>query len=485
MTYTGDWVDLRYKPVSDQTQRDDAAFALITKGVDIWSDAEALNKYPFDNEDYSVIFENREFQNLQLMGWQFEGNARNSLFIDCYFEGCDFSGTNFEGCKFKTVVATDTVFVEAIFDNAQAQTCSFEGCNFEDISWLDGNIEQVNFRYSHFTEAVFDGSRFNEVTFHGSHGRLTSFDGVRMFEISWLGARFTESSFKHTYIPRQPIYMGETSFVSKPDGEEDEEDEFEIAGCNFTNSRFQDAHLQDLDFAVSNLTKTAFFWCDLSGANLRRATGVWAGAFRGADLTGAQLPFDISFEIILKKIDSAVSLARPAALTNLVTCAAIILAVVVASDASSVTLPLFGVPVDSGSFALYGLIQSALISLYVSIYLIRICEGTVELPVIHPNGLSTPDLISPWTIIATNWLFLRVISGKKRLIFPGGYVWQFTMAVLSHWLLTPLTAALVAFSFRYESVLEVSLFAGISILSLAINSWLFRLEVKILRSDKT
>ena len=216
-----------------------------------------------------------------------------------------------------------------------------------------------------------------------------------------------------------------TSFVARPDGEDDW-DEFEIEGADFSNSWFEDAELENLNFAASNLSNTVFFWCHLSGANLRRATGLWAGAFRGADLAGAQLPPEISFDNIIKKIESAVSLARPAYLTNLVTCAAVILAVIVTSGASTVTLPLFGVPVDTKAFALYGLIQSALISLYVGIYLIRIWEGTAELPAIHPNGISTPDLISPWTVIAPTWFYLRVKSGKKRLRLPKGYNWQFS-----------------------------------------------------------
>jgi len=474
------WVDLRYEPVSDQAKRDEAAFALIAKSVEAWEKAEKSNKYPFDREGYTPNFEEREFVDLKISGWNFIGHARNTKFKKCYFENCDFSYAHLEGCLFESVVATDTSFAGAYFDNTFVRTCSFEYCDFEDVSWLDGDVKQVSFRGSNFTEAVFGGSLFHEVSFHEAYGRIVSFDDARMFEISWLGARFSESSFERTDMPRQPIYMGETSFIARPDGEDDW-DEFEIEGADFSNSWFQDAELANLNFAASNLSNTTFFWCNLSGANLRRVTGLWAGAFRGADLAGAQLPPEISFDNIIKKIELAVSLARPAYLTNLVTCAAVILAVIVASATPTVTLPLFGIPVDSKAFGLYGLIQSALISLYVGIYLIRIWEGTAELPAIHPNGISTPDLISPWTVIAPTWFYLRVKSGKKRLRLPKGYNWQFSMAILSHWLITPITSAMLAFEFRNNSAGTSLLCFGIGIVSLGINGWLYREGTSVLK----
>lgn len=381
------------------------------------------------------------------------------------------------------MVAVDSCFAGAYFDDASALQCSFQGCDFEDISWLSGKFEDVSFGYSQLTEAVFDGSMMHDVSFFRAHGRIVSFDRTRLFEISWLKSSFTETSFLRTDMPRHPIYMGETSFSKPPDGEEDW-DELGNVGADFSNSAFEDAELSDLDFAQSNLNQTTFYWSNLSGANLRSSTGVWAGAFRGADLAGATLPQDISFVSIIDRIQAAVSLARPAYLTNLVTCAAVILSVLVTSNASTIMLPLFGIPVDTVSFAIYGLSQSAIISVYVGIYLVRIWEGVAELPVIHPNGLATPDLVSPWTVIAPMRLHLRVTAPHKHLRLPSGYGWQYLLSVLSHWLLTPITAGALAWSYVDIDRGTAAICASISVFSLLLNAWMFWAGTGVLRGTR-
>lgn len=475
------WVELSSPILIDQSERDEAAFKILSRGVQAWELAIENQEYPFDVESYSPCLEGREFIDIKFSGWNFFGSARNSKFHGCFFEGCDFDYANLEGCEFKSVGAMDSTFCGAYLDNSSANQCSFEACNFEDISWLDGKITDVSFRWSDFTEAVFDGSLLENVDFRKSSGRIASFNDSRMFGISWLGCKFIETSFERVIMPRHPLYMGVTTFDEM--GEGDEEEDFPYIGADLSGSWFHDSNLSGLDFRESNLRNTLFYCCDLTGVNMQESKGVWAGAFRGADLSGAQLPSNISFENVTRKIEATVSLARPAYLTNIVTCVAVFLAIVVASGTTTIKLPFFGVPVDSNSFAIYGLIQSAIISFYVGMYLVRIWEGASELPAIHPNGVTTPDLISPWTAISPIWYYLRVRKSRGRLRPPQGYKWQFFMALISHWFVTPITAAFVAFEFVGISNPTAYICLFISGAALAGNVWLYHVGTGVLKGS--
>lgn len=408
-------------PFADQEQRDEEAFKAFTADDNRWEKMLEDGIYPFDDDAYSPQFDRRDFVGLRLSGRHFYGSARNSKFYDCLFENCDFDNAHLEGCSFERIIATDTAFTSASLTGAKAKGCSLQGCNFEDILWDDGDIRDVDFGYSVFHEAMFDGTVFHGVSFYKARGRWLSFDDARMFEMRWRGASFADSSFKRIDHPRQPMYMGETSFTELPDDEEDSVDAPILAGADLSESTFEASDLPYIDFGETDFRATAFSHCNLVGTNFRRSTGVWAGAFRGADLTGSQLPASISFEPVLRKIEASVSLARPAYIINIVTCTSLILAISSPISSQYINLPLFSIPISRHLFAIFGIVQSFLISLYVTIYMIRIWEGLAELPSILPNGLSAPEAISPWTALAPSWLHLRVIRRHKRLRPPRGY----------------------------------------------------------------
>lgn len=276
--------------------------------------------------------------------------------------------------------------------------------------------------------------------------------------------------------------MGESSFTALPDDCDEEENVNE--GADLSESSFEDASLSYIDFGHSDLRATSFHYCNLVGTNFRQAVGVWAGAFRGADLAGAQLPNDISFEPVLKKIEASVILARPAYVLNLLACTSLILALTASSPGAAIKLPLFDIPLSQHAFAIFGSIQSLIISLYVSVYVIRVWEGLAELPSILPNGLASPEVISPWTVLSPAWLHIRVIREYKRLRLPKCYYLQFCLSVVSHWLLTPLTAFVLALSIRDTDKTAALVVISLGIVSLAANLILYITGLRVLRGVK-
>jgi uncharacterized protein YjbI with pentapeptide repeats len=422
-------------------KRDRKAYALLKKGGSAWAAAYDASTYPFNDEDYVPRLEGLTFSDIELNGTHLFGSFRSSKFDRCIFEGCDFDGVHFEGADFNRVMATDTIFVSAHLERAKISASSFEGCNFEDAYMMDAEIRDTSFDYSNLDEASFSDSILEDVSFRNAHGRWVIFDDARIFGASLRNAKLNDCSFEGVSMPGRAAYLARTSFSELGDMD-DEEDAGEV-GADLSGSSFKSATLTDLDFVKSDLTNATFWWCNLSGSDLRLCRGVSAGAFRGADLSGAKLPDDRIFDRMVDRVERITSLARPAFLANLVTCGTLLAVFVFGKAAELVSLPLFGANITQTNLLSLGLTQSICVGSYLNLYLLRCWEAIRDLPTVLPNDTRSPDAVSPWILLAPMWLHLRVIREHRRLRPPAGFTIQYGLCILSHWLITPLTAVII------------------------------------------
>lgn len=427
----------------EDAARDEKAFEILLRGVAAWNKAIDADKYPFDDDEYCPCFDGRSFENVSFDGIVgFYASMRRATIIGCSMESAEMDSVQFQGATLKDTIATDADFTSAHFESCLIESCVFDGCNMEDLHLMDAELRDVSMRHCNLDEASFANSLLEDFNIEFSTGRYATFDDANVIAASLAGAVLQDCSFERTALPARRMYMGQTSFELSADYA-DEEDSSR-AGADLANSLFLDAFLNDLDFAESDVTNTDFRWCNLQGADFRGCKGVSAGAFEGSDLAGAKLPESTSFARMIERIDRITSLARPAYIANLLTCGVLIAVFLFAEPTSSVTLPLFQVPVPAHQFALFGLLQSTIIGAYGSLYILRAWEVLARLPTVMPDGATSPEVISPWSLYSPGWLHLRVIPGHRRLRPPAGFYLQYCFAVLSHWAITPITAVLIA-----------------------------------------
>ncbi|HET7576294.1 MAG TPA: pentapeptide repeat-containing protein [Sphingomicrobium sp.] len=398
----------------EDAARDEKAYAILMRGVAAWNKAIDADKYPFDDDEYSPCFDGRSFENVSFDGIVgFYASMRRTTIVSCTMESAEMDSVQFQGSTIRKTIATDADFTSAHFDNCLIEGCVFDGCNMEDLYLTDAEVRDVDMRHCNLDEASFANSLLEDFNIEFSRCRYAIFDDANMIAVSLAGAVLQDCSFERAALPARRMYMGETSLKLSDDYSGDEGQTIE--GADFANSMFVDAFLNDLDFANSDVTNAGFRWCNLQGADLRRCKGVSAGAFEGSDLAGAKLPDSVLFAGSVERIERITSLARPAYVANLLTCGALIAVFLFAERASSVTLPFFQVPVPAHKFALFGLIQSTIIGTYVSLYILRVWEALARLPTVLPDGGTSPEAISPWSLYSPAWLHLRVIPGHRRL----------------------------------------------------------------------
>lgn len=345
----------------------------------------------------------------------------------------------------------------------------------------NAELRGVSLRHCNLDEAGFDDSLLEDVNLEFSHGRWATFNGARMFAMNLAGVKLEDCSFRNAHLPGRPGYMGRTSFELSDEHEDEDE---RASGSDLSGSTFFDGGLDNLNFRESDLTNTGFYWCNLSGSDLRDCKGIWAGAFIGSDLAGSKLPNDNIFAPALNRVEKITALARPAYLANLITCGSLIAVSLFADRSGPISLPLFQVQVELNNFVLFGLLQSTIIGIYVSIYLVRAWETVASLPTIFPDGSRSPEVISPWSALVPAWLHLRVISEHRRFSPPRAFYLQFVFALGSHWLLTPLTAGAIGIALWHSEPLVRLPSLLMAALSLGVAAAFYRTGVHTLRGTE-
>lgn len=432
--------------VPDQRRRDAAALKLLRKGAKAWNAAYDGQRFPFNDEEYFPNLDGITLSGADLEGINFYGSLNRAHLSDCNLTGGNFDHTHFQGAKLKSVVAFDARFASARFENAELTSCSFDGSNLEDVFMVNAQIKECSFQHCHLLESSFADSVLEDVNLQYSYCRLSYFDDARMFGVKLFEADLSECSFERSSLPGRPIYMSETSFLAYDELDDSnlDSDKPDSSGADLSGSTFFDAGMTNLELGKSDLTNTTFYWCNLTGTDFRDCRGASGGAFRGCDLAGAKFANIGIFDQNITRIDRIVTLARPAYLANLLTCGALVAVFIFGDVSQKISIPIFSVSVARHNFALFGLLQSMCIGFYVSLYLQRVWEAAAELPTVLPNGTRAPEAISPWAALSPAWLHLRVIAEHRRFAPPAGFYAQYAVALLTHWLITPVTATAIA-----------------------------------------
>jgi len=259
-----------------------------------------------------------------------------------------------------------------------------------------------------------------------------------------------------------------------------------LSGADLCRANLNGANLSEANFEGAKLREAFFYAANLQDAELRKAKGLLAEQFSGANVCNAKLPEDIQRFDVLGHVEEASKSARRILLTMLLGCAYSWLAIATTTDSrllnnwASSPLPIIGSAIPIVPF--YWAAPVLLLGIYVYFHLCmqRLWEGLADLPAKFPDGRDLDKKIYPWLVTG----LVRAHFKRLRKDRPAFSRLQALISILLAWWVVPFTMLL--FWIRYLKrhdwfgtslhilLFSVSIFAGI---------WFYHSAVTTLRKE--
>lgn len=238
----------------------------------------------------------------------------------------------------------------------------------------------------------------------------------------------------------------------------------DLSGLDLHEADFRRADLGGVNFGEVNLIETRLEEAYLKEADLTKAIGIMPSQFAAANVCGAKLPDEFSWNEGLKYADELSKKVGKLFFLMLAVCAYSLLTIATTTDAKLITnSPTSALPFVNSQIPIvyfYVAVPPALLGFFIwfHLYLIRLWEILSTLPAIFPDGTPLDKKVYPWLPIGMVHSYSFSLKNSKQLIF---YRIQRWLTIISIWIVLPVTLFLMWFMYLKRQDLWLSYFQGV------------------------